>query len=434
MRRGRILPFIVAAIVIFLDTAYAQEPPLPFQSVASATSESAREILGRVRPSVIMISGFYGTNSAPAFHGTGFSVTADGAFLTNYHVVAELVTLPGKYRLEYRTNEGKTGKLQVVVVDVRHDLAVVRADDYAAPPLKIASSNPEKGERAFSVGFPLDVGLTITEGISNGLVQDSFEARLHYSGAINAGMSGGPAFDASGNVIGINVSGYFLQQLVSFLVPVDRAKSLIARASGPLPDAEMLKADVLAQVRAHSNDLLGALDGPIKTQVVGGFILPAQLAPFVDCSASGDTSSNRPVDRVRIECNGKAGIQLRPGFVVGDIHYIHTILTDSKLGSWRFANRLSAFSAASGRFGLRQHLGPFACETRAIKLKGFDANAIVCARGYRKLTGIYDFTVRVVSLSYPDRGFVSHLDLSGLEFDSGLAFVQRFLESMESQP
>lgn len=425
---------IVAAIAGFFDTVYAQTPPLPNQPVATATSESAREILGRVRSSVIMIEGFYGTNTAPAFHGTGFSVTADGAFLTNYHVVADLVALPGKYRLEYRTNDGQTGKLQVLAVDVRHDLAVVRADGYAAPPLKIASSIPEKGERAFSVGFPLDVGLTITEGISNGLVQDSFDARLHYSGAINAGMSGGPAFDASGNVIGINVSGYLFQQLVSFLVPADRANALIAHASGEPPDADKLKSEVLAQVKAHSNDLLAALNGPFRTQVAGGFTLPAKLAPFVDCNASGDTSSNQPVDMVRVECNGKAGIQLQPGYVVGDIHYIHIVLTTTKLGSWRFANRLSTFSAAAGRFGLRQHLAPFACENRAIKLKGFDANAIVCARGHRKLPGIYDFTVRVVSLSYPDRGFVSHLDLSGLEFDSGLAFVQRFLESMESQP
>lgn len=425
---------IVTAIAGFLCPAKAQVPPTPNQPVAAATSESAREILGRVRPSVIMIEGFFGTSTAPAFHGTGFAATSDGAFLTNYHVVAELVDLPEKYRLEYRTNDGQTGKLQILAVDVLHDLAVVRTDNYAPPPLKMASSIPDKGVRAFSVGFPLDVGLTITEGVSNGLVRDSFEPRLHYSGAINAGMSGGPAFNDSGDVIGINVSGYLFQQLVSFLVPADHAKALISRAKGELPDAAKLKSEVLTQVKLHSNDLLGTVNGSIPMQVAGGFTLPAKLAPFVDCNATGTTYPKQPVDTVRVECNAKAGIQLQPGLVVGDIHYIHIVLTNSKLGSIRFANRLSYLSAASGRFGVRQHLAPFACKNRVIALKGFDANAIVCVRGYRKLTGIYDFTVRVVSLDYADRGFVSHLDLSGVEFDSGLAFVQRYLKSMESKP
>lgn len=430
---GRMLPMIVAALAAFLGAAHAQTPPTPNQPVAAATSESAREILGRVRPSVIMIEGFFGTNTAPAFHGTGFAVTADGAFLTNYHVVADLVELPDKYRLEYRTNDGQTGRLQVLTVDVRHDLAIVRAAGYAPPPLKIASSIPEKGERAFSVGFPLDVGLTITEGISNGLVQDSFEARLHYSGAINAGMSGGPAFNTSGDVIGVNVSGYLFQQLVSFLVPAEHANALVAQAHGELPDTAKLKSEVLAQLQAHSADLFGALNGSFRTQVTAGFTLPAKLAPFVDCNASGDRSSNQPVDMVRIECNAKAGIQLRQGLVVGDIHYLHIVLTNSKLDSWRFAYRLSALSGARARFGLRQHVAPSACENRTIALKGFDANAVVCVRGYRKLAGLYDFTVRVVSLDDPERGFVSHLDLTGLEFGAGLAFVQRYFESMESK-
>ena len=436
MLRGRMLPIIAMTIAGFLNLAHAhaQAQISPNEPVVTATSESAREILNRTRSSIIMIEGFFGSNTAPAFHRTGFSVTADGAFLTNYHVVSELVALPGKYRLQYRTNEGNTGELSVLAVDVRHDLAVVRANSYSAPPLKMASSIPEKGERAFSVGFPLDVGLTITEGISNGLVRDSFEARLHYSGAINAGMSGGPAFDASGNVIGVNVSGYLFQQLVSFLVPAENAKALIARANVTPPDADALKSEVLAQAKAHSSDLLTALSGPIQTHVLRGFSLPAQLAPFIDCNASGDTSSNRPVDLVRVECNGKAAIQLQQGFTVGDIHYVHIVLGTTKLGSWRFSKRLSTLSSAMGLMGRRDQHAPFTCESRDIKLNGFDANAIVCTRGYRKLTGLYDFTVRLVSLSYPDRGFVTHLDLSGVEFDPGLAFVQRFLASMESQP
>jgi hypothetical protein len=247
-------------------------------------------------------------------------------------------------------------------------------------------------------------------------------------------MSGGPAFDASGDVIGVNVSGYLFKQLVSFLVPADYAKALIARAKAPAPSTDELKDEVLRQIKAHSGDLIDALSGPFQTQALEGFTLPAQIAPFIDCNASGDASSNRPIDLIRIECNGKAGIQLQPGLVVGDIHYIHLVLATTKLGSWRFSNRLSTLSSAAGHLGFPQQVAPFACDSRVIKLSRFDANVVVCARGYRKFPGIYDFTARVVSLSYADRGFVSHLDLAGVEFDHGLSLVQRFLASMEARP
>jgi len=74
--------------------------------------------------------------------------------MTNYHVVAEQVNHPEKYRLEYRTVDGATGKVAVLALDVLHDLAVVRAEGYAPAPLKLEAGTPVKGDRTYSVGFP----------------------------------------------------------------------------------------------------------------------------------------------------------------------------------------------------------------------------------------------------------------------------------------
>ena len=49
-----------------------------------------------------------------------------------------------------------------------------------------------KGERIYAMGNPLDLGFTIVEGTYNGLVDKSYDERIHFSGAINPGMSGGP--------------------------------------------------------------------------------------------------------------------------------------------------------------------------------------------------------------------------------------------------
>lgn len=427
------LAMMVAALPLPAQSQ-VQSPPAPPPVVIPAASENARDVLARVRPAVVQIKGFFGSNTAQAFHGTGFAVAGGGVFMTNYHVVAEHVQHPAKYRLEYRTADGMTGAISVLAVDVRHDLAVVQAAGYAPDPLRLEPKPPVKGERAYSVGFPLDVGLTITEGVANGRVEDSFEPRIHYSGAINGGMSGGPALNAAGEVIGVNVSGYRFQQLVSFLVPAEHALELRGRASRQSTDADGLKKQILAQMHAHSAELLGALEGPMPTQATSGYILPAKLAPFIDCNAVGDPVPNQPVQSVRISCAAKAGLLIQRGLSSGDLNYMHIILTTTKLDAWRFANRLSVLTSATGTRGSRQHVGSFACETGVIGLKGFDASVVLCVRGYRKLEGLYDFVVRVSSLNGAKHGFASHLDIFGQEFDAGMTFIQRYVEAMEWKP
>lgn len=428
MRAGFAM-LVAAALALSAGAVVAQgTAPLP------AASEGARDVLDRVRPSVVQIKGFFGSNTAQAFHGTGFAVAEGGVFMTNYHVVAEHVQNPTKYRLEYRTPDGATGPVAVLAVDVRHDLAVVRAKGHAPPPLRLQPVAPAKGERAYSVGFPLDVGLTITEGVANGKVEDSFEARIHYSGAVNGGMSGGPALNAAGEVIGVNVSGYAFQQLVAFLVPAEHALALRQRAPAEPPPAAALESDVVAQMIAHSSDLLKDLSGPLATQQVAGYVLPAKLAPFVECGASGNPTPNDPVQTVRIHCSAKAGVHVQQGLHSGDLKYQHIVLSTEKLGAWRFAAKLSALTSAAGERGSRRHVGPLGCRSAVVALKGFDASLLVCVRAYRKLKGLYDFTVRVTSLNAPRQGFTSHLDMFGLEFEPGMAFIRRYVAAMEWKP
>ncbi|HXC39332.1 MAG TPA: serine protease [Burkholderiales bacterium] len=432
-----LLRFLTLCAALFAVAASAQERSGASRRdvAAEAVSENARIVLERARPSIVQIRGFFGANTAQAFHGTGFAVARGGILLTNYHVTAEQVMYPEKYRLEYRTPEGKTGGIRVLAVDVRHDLAVVRAQGFDAPPLMLNARVPDKGTRAYSIGFPLDVGLTITEGVSNGRVEDSFEPRIHYSGAINGGMSGGPAFNAAGQVIGVNVSGYRFEQLVSFLVPASHASALIeqALAQKAPPAAAQIRQQVLEQLHAHADALVKALTpsaDPMPVQRIGGYALPGKLAEFIDCGASGDPAPEAPVRTERISCSAKAGLYLQQGLYTGDLRYSHFVLSTEKLGPLRFSNRLSDMAQARGGFGARRHVSPFTCRDSTVALQGFDARLMVCTRALRNFDGLYDITARVVSLNQGARGFASHLDLYGVDFAAGMAFLRRYVGAM----
>ncbi len=359
--------------------ADARSQPVPSAAIAST---AARVILDRVRPSVIQIKGFFGTNTAEAFHGSGFAIGHRGVFVTNWHVVSEVVLYPEKYRLEYRTAAGATGRVTVRAIDVRHDLALVDAEGLAPPPLRLRPNAAIGGERAYSVGFPLDVGLTITEGISNGRVEDSFEPRVHYSGALNAGMSGGPGLDGAGNVIGVNVAGYRASQLVAFLVPAEHAVGLLAGASKPPLDVRQAR-DEVAQ---------------------------------------------------RIGCDAKSSLYLGRNLQPGGLSFQHQVFTTRTLDPWRFAHGMQAAKGSGDLFGSRRQLAPFACKQRNVELGGFTANATVCLRAYRKLDGIYDLHVRVVSKNGPRQGFLSSLIVTGVAPERALAFAKTYLDAMQWKP
>jgi serine protease Do len=397
---------------------------------AAAASTAARGILDRARPAMIQIKGFFGTNTAEAFHGSGFAVARGGVFITNWHVVSDAVLYPEKYRLEYRTPTGATGRVLVRAIDVRHDLALVEAQGLNPSPLTLRPDVAIKGERAYSVGFPLDVGLTITEGVSNGRVEDSFEPRIHYSGALNPGMSGGPGFDDSGRVIGVNVSGYRASQLVAFLVPADRAVALLARAEKSTLDPARARSEVASQLRAHSEALLAALGPKLPTQNHQGYELPAKPAAFVECHAGGDPAPDQPVHIERVSCDAKSTLYLGRDLQSGGLGFEHQILSTQALDAWRFAYRMQHTKGPLGSFGSRRQLAPFACKQENLELNGFAANATVCLRGYRKLDGIYDLNVQVVSKNASRQGFVSNLSLTGVASEQALAFARVYLEAM----
>jgi hypothetical protein len=291
-----------------------------------------------------------------------------------------------------------------------------------------------KGERAYSVGFPLDVGLTITEGVSNGRVEDSFEPRVHYSGALNPGMSGGPGLDGAGNVIGVNVAGYFLSQLVAFLVPTERAVALLARAERSSLDAKRARHEVAGQLRAHSEALLAALGSKLPTQRHYGYELPAKLAAFVECRAAGDPAPDQPVHVERVTCSARSSIYLGRNLHTGGLTFQHQVMSTQTLDAWRFAHRMQQAKTTHDTFGLARQLGPFACKQDNVELNGFTANATVCLRAYRKLDGIYDLNVHVVSKNGPKRGFVSSLSLTGVTSDRALAFARTYLDAMRWTP
>jgi len=148
-------------------------------------------------------------------------VTSDGLAITNYHVVSQVALEPKTYRLEDTAADGSHGDVTVLGLNLPNDLAIIRLDKHDAPFFtfdeRALAGDLLKGEPSIRWAIPLDLGFTITKAPITVLWSTATANASTSPGALNYGVSGGPA---EGRVVGINVATRRGGQLISFLVLV----------------------------------------------------------------------------------------------------------------------------------------------------------------------------------------------------------------------
>lgn len=170
------------------------------------------DIVERVSPSVVAIrtiaNARLGTESGL---GSGVVIDREGHILTNYHVVH------GATDISVKLTDGTTVSAELVGSDPGNDLAVIRAaaSPQALSPARFADSDAVRaGEPVFAIGNPFSLEFTVTAGIVSGIDRESqggvsnrpVRGVIQTDAAVNPGNSGGPLFNAAGEVIGINTA------------------------------------------------------------------------------------------------------------------------------------------------------------------------------------------------------------------------------------
>lgn len=138
--------------------------------------------------------------------GSGFLVDADGHVVTSDHVVA------GGGEIRVRLQDGAEFEARLVGSDPKTDLALLKIDaGRPLPFLRLGDSDRIRaGDWVFAIGNPFGLGGTVTAGIVSARGRDlpggALVDFLQIDAPINRGNSGGPAFNADGEVIGVNTA------------------------------------------------------------------------------------------------------------------------------------------------------------------------------------------------------------------------------------
>lgn len=368
-----------------------------------------------------------------AVTGSGFYVSAAGHVMTNYHVVSDLVRRPGRYRAELIDSAGVTRPVSVVAVDVVHDLAVLASGRPAATWFALAPAEIAQGLRLYSLGHPADLGIAIVEGTFNGRLPHTLYPRIHFTGSINPGMSGGPTITLAGRVIGINVATAGNQQ--SFLVPVDDAATLLRHAlAAPARPADSLMADVGRQLLGYQEIYLARLFADsVPTADLGGVRVPTQPAAFFNCWGDAGPDEDLPYEEIHHYCSTDDDVFLSGDESTGIIDFEHALLTTTDLNAFQFhALYTHQFRQLGAEWQLDSEgdddLTGYVCHTGNVHSGGgVVLKSIFCARGYRRLPGLYDVVFRLAVLGKPKQGLLSTLTMSGVSFANAQLMVRRYV-------
>jgi len=249
IRTATLLATLIAA------PAAGQQAAAPRAADAAQAAVTPRQIAARAHAALLMIRAL-DANGDTLGLGTGFLVSADGKFVTNYHVIQEAARLSVKLLdgAEYRD-------VSLVAADPASDLALMQIPGASGlPAMRMGSDTQmEVGDRVFVMGNPLGMGGTFTDGMVSGKRPLEGVAMLQISAPISPGSSGGPVMNERGEVIGVATMMVMGGQNLNMAVPVRYLAPMLALRTEARPFSPAL---LVANPRAG----LAALDdagGPV---------------------------------------------------------------------------------------------------------------------------------------------------------------------------
>jgi serine protease Do len=191
--------------------------------------------------------------------GSGFFISADGYLVTNNHVIrkASSVTVI--------TDDGQTYEARIIGRDEKTDLALLKVDGSGSfPHVTFADKDVRVGDWVVAVGNPFGLGGTVTAGIVSARGREigagPYDDFIQIDASINRGNSGGPTFDLSGRVVGVNTAIFSPTGGsigIGFAIPASTAQQIISDLKD---DGKVARGWLGVQIQSLTPDIAESLE------------------------------------------------------------------------------------------------------------------------------------------------------------------------------
>lgn len=363
--------------------------------------------------------------------GSGFIYQHANRLATNYHVVSTFIEKPEDYELRYLGSDGSEGALHLVAVDAVHDLALVDADQTLGIPFEVGEP-PPKGATLFAMGNPLDLGLSIAAGTNGGVLSQTDESRILFSGSLNPGMSGGPTFNEDGVVVGINVST--ASNDISFIVPARYLQRIpIIDEASPTTFLKLIGGQIHDYQIEYLERIASTAWPPTAIRRIQA---PGSVSSTIRCwDGSPKPEPEELYRRYSIRCQNENDIYLTDRLNVGRVIYEYVWVESEQLDPVRFYQLYSSLNNSQfGSAADKDDVTRFRCLIRFVDVNGHDYKTTICKRNYKNYPGLTDVLFTAAMIGEENTGFIFNIDLSGTDFDAATKLIARFLKEIRWQP
>lgn len=215
MKKSIRFTLLLFILTVFSTPAYAAET-LP-------SLLNAKDIYEKCSSAVFFIETFDMQGNSYG-NGSGFIISNTGLAVTNLHV------LNGAFSATATLSDSKELTVQNVLgYSEAADLAVIQLNGSKLPFLNVGDSAKTKGgEKIYTIGSPMGLSNTISEGIisnPNRMVNETNYMQI--SAPISHGSSGGALINEKGQAIGVTTAGYVEGQNLNFAVPINPVKTIL---------------------------------------------------------------------------------------------------------------------------------------------------------------------------------------------------------------
>lgn len=417
--------------------------PAPTSTAPAQPSSTAQKLYAAAQQDLLQLRVLLKNGNSQSSVGSGFLIGTSNLVVTNFHVISQIALEPDTYFGEYKDTQGKSGAIELLAVDVLHDLAIVRiarngtgffnlphtASDSQQPPLESLS----QGEKLYSLGNPLDLGFTISEGTYNGISARGFSDQLMFTGPVNPGMSGGPNVTADGQIAGVNVAHRRDGELVSFLVPAIYVQQLLAQVTSDMTPPGNFKPIIGEQLLQHQAVMVDTLlNKPFSSKQLGPYSVPVRESEQVRCWGNSDSSAQKAYTIASINCSMEAAIFVSGDLQTGHVAMRHQYARNRKLNSLQFAQLTSKmFSGQVFSTAKSDTITPAACTERFVAHNAISLRALVCAEAYHKFKDLYDFTLITASTDDSQMSLQSMINIQGVSYANGTRLIEQFMQGID---
>jgi tetratricopeptide (TPR) repeat protein len=189
---------------------------ISFQKISLSQDLTPEQIYEKVNDCIVVILS-YDFDGKFSKQGSGVVISDKGWVVTNYHVFAECE------KMEIKHNENLIKYTDIIGVDVEKDILILKINDNTFHSINIGKSdNLKVGQRVYTIGSPLGLENSMSEGIISGIRNVIKENRnlIQITASISPGSSGGAVLNTKGELIGISTLTFKEGQNLNFAIPV----------------------------------------------------------------------------------------------------------------------------------------------------------------------------------------------------------------------